>query len=209
MNLESLFLYAAIGGGVVLLTQLVMMVFAGDDGGFDDGAGIDPSGIDHSGVDHSGSHHHNNGGVTDASGFWFFEMISLRTLAAAATFFGLVGGAANATGAPPGVSLALAALAGYGAMYAVYWAFKQIFRLETQGNEDVYNAIGKTAEVYIPIAGSNRQAGKVQLTMQGRTVEYQALTDSDHPLATGAKVLVMDVVSNDTVKVAPIPVEVP
>jgi membrane protein implicated in regulation of membrane protease activity len=204
MNLESLFLYAAVGGGVVLLTQLVMMVFGGDDGGFDDGAGID-----HSGIDHSGNHHSVDGGVTDASGFWFFEIISLRTLAAAVTFFGLVGGAVNATGAPMGVSIALAALAGYGAMYAVYWAFKQIFRLETQGNEDVYNAIGKTAEVYIPIAESNRQAGKVQLTMQGRTVEYQALTDSDHPLATGAKVMVMDVVSNDTLKVAPLPVEIP
>ena len=137
MNLESLFLYAAVGGGVVLLTQLVMMVFGGDDGGFDDGSSVSHSVIDHSAVDHSGNNHHNNnGGVTDASGFWFFEMISLRTLAAAATFFGLVGGGANATGAPAGVSLALAALAGYGAMYAVYWAFKQIFRLETQGNED-------------------------------------------------------------------------
>jgi membrane protein implicated in regulation of membrane protease activity len=204
MNLESLFLYAAVGGGVVLLTQLVMMVLGGDDGGFDDGPGID-----HSATDQSGAHHNSDGGVTDASGFWFFEIISLRTLAAAATFFGLVGGAANATGAPAGVSLALAALAGYGAMYAVYWAFRQIFRLETQGNEDVYNAIGQTAEVYVPIAESNRQAGKVHLTLQGRTVEYQALTDSDHPLATGDKVLVLDVVSNDTLKVAPMPAAVP
>ena len=203
MNLESLFLYAAVGGGVVLLTQLVLMIFGGDEGGFDDGVSSD-----HSSVDHSGPNHQSSDGVTDASGFWFFEMISLRTLAAAATFFGLVGGAANATGASAGVSLALAALAGYGAMYAVYWAFKQIFRLETQGNEDVYNAIGQTAEVYIPIAESNRQAGKVLLTLQGRTVEYQALTDSNYPLATGSKVMVMDVISNDTVKVAPMPVEV-
>ena len=194
MNLEALFLYFAIGGGVVLFVQLAMLVFGGDDGGLDGGAGIDLGGDD--------------AGVNDASGFWFFEMFSLRTLAAAATFFGLVGGAANATGAPVGVSIALAVLAGYGAMYAVYWAFKQVFRLETQGNEDVYNAIGQTAEVYVPIAEQSRQAGKVQLTMQGRTVEYQALTDSDHPLATGAKVLVMDVVSNDTVKVAPLPVDV-
>lgn len=209
MNLEALFLYAAVGGGVVLLTQLLMMIFAGDDGGFDDGAGIDHGGVDHGGTDHGGTGHHSSSGVTDASGFWFMEIISLRTLAAAATFFGLVGGAANSTGAPAGVSLALAALAGFGAMYAVYWAFKQIFRLETQGNEDVYNAIGQTAEVYVPIGESSRQAGKVHLTLQGRTVEYQALTDSDHPLATGAKVLVMDVVSSDTLKVAPLPADVP
>lgn len=191
MNLESLFLYAAIGGGVVLLIQLAMLIFGGDDGS----NAADAEGFDLGGDD---------GGVTDASGYWFLEMISLRTLSAAATFFGLVGGAAYKTGASAGVSLALASLAGYGAMYSVYWAFKQIFRLETQGNEDVYNAIGKTAEVYVPISESNRRAGKIHLVMQGRTVEYQALTDSNYPLNTGAKVLVMDVVSDDTVKVAPI-----
>jgi hypothetical protein len=191
MNLESLFLYAAIGGGVVLMIQFAMLIFGGDDGS----SAADATGFDLGGDD---------GGVTDASGFWFLEMISLRTLSAAAMFFGLVGGAAYKTGAPVGVSIALASLAGYGAMYSVYWAFKQIFRLENQGNEDVYNAIGQTAEVYVPIAERNRQLGKVHLVMQGRTVEYQALTDSEYPLSTGAKVLVMDVVSNDTVKVAPI-----
>ncbi|TWT99331.1 hypothetical protein Pla108_02680 [Botrimarina colliarenosi] len=190
MDLQALFLYAAVGGGAVLLVQLAMLVLGGDDGGFDDASGAD-AGID--------------GGDTDSAGFWFLEMISLRTLAAAATFFGLVGGAINSTGAPKGVSLAVAALAGYGAMYAVYWTFKQIFRLETSGNEDVYNAIGETAEVYVPIAESSRQAGKVHLTLQGRTVEYQALTDAGHPLATGSKVLVMEVVSSDTVKVMPLP----
>lgn len=197
MNLEALFLYSAVGGGVVLLVQLAMLVFGGDEG-FEDAGGADVGDIDTGGLEGG------DNGVTDASGFWFLEMISLRTLAAAATFFGLVGGAANSSGLPVGVSLVLAGLAGYGAMYAVYWAFRQIFRLETSGNEDVYNAIGQTAEVYVPIAESNRQAGKVHLVMQGRTVEYQALTDTDHPLTTGAKVLVMDVVSNDTVKVIPL-----
>lgn len=196
MNLESLFLYFAIGGGVVLMIQFAMLIFGGDDGS---SAG-DATGFDLGGDDN---------GVTDASGFWFFEMISLRTISAAAMFFGLVGGAAYKTGASAGVSIALACLAGYGAMYSVYWAFKQIFRLETQGNEDIYNTIGKTAEVYVPIAEQNRRAGKVHLVMQGRTVEYQAFTDSDHPLTAGAKVLVMDVVSDDTVKVAPVSINLP
>ncbi len=29
---------------------------------------------------------------------------------------------------------------------------RQLFRLETSGNEDIYNAIGQRAEVYVPIA---------------------------------------------------------
>lgn len=189
--LETLFLYSAIGGGVVLLVQLAMMV-----SGMDDGFGDDASGVDGGDID--------SDNATDGAGFWFLEMISLRTLAAAATFFGLIGGAADSMGNPPGVSIALACLAGYAAMYAVYWAFRQLFRLETSGNEDIYNAIGQRAEVYVPITASAAQAGKVLVTVQGRTVEYQALTDSDHNLPTGSKVLVMDVISSDTVIVAPL-----
>lgn len=188
MSLETVFLYAAIGGGVVLLVQLAMMLLGMDDT-FGDGADFGGE------IDVDGS--------TDGAGLWFFEMLSLRTLAAAATFFGLVGGAANATGQSAGVSLTLACVAGYGAMYSVYWAFKKLFSLETDGNEDIYNAIGKPAEVYVPIAASEARAGKVHVVIQGRTAEYQALTESDEPLPTGAKVVVTEVVSGDTVKVWP------
>lgn len=197
MDLESLFLYSAVGGGVVLLAQLAMMTLGGDHADHADFGDVGDGG-----ADHHGGHH--DGDASDHSGFWFFEMVSLRTLAAAATFFGLVGGAVNAAGAAPVVSLVIAGLAGYGAMYAVYWAFRQLFRLETSGNEDVYNAIGETGEVYLPIGASGGHAGKVHVTVQGRTAEYQALTDSDRPLPTGAKVLVMEVVSGDTVKVQPV-----
>lgn len=197
MPLETVFLYSALGGGIVLLVQLGTMLLGMEDGGFGDGA--DAGGFDGGdggdGVDADGS--------TDGAGLWFFEMLSLRTLAAAATFFGLVGGAANSMGQPTAVSLTLACLAGYGAMYSVYWSFKQLFRLETDGTLDIYNAVGQPAEVYVPIAASEARAGKVHVVVQGRTAELQAITESDEPLATGAKVVVTEVVSGDTVKVWP------
>lgn len=192
MALETVFLYSALGGGVVLLVQLAMMLLGMDDT-FGDGADFGGSEVDVDGVD----------GSTDGAGLWFFEMISLRTLAAAATFFGLVGGAANSMGQPTAVSITLACLAGYGAMYSVYWTFKQLFKLETDGSEDIYNAVGKPAEVYVPIAASETRAGKVHVNVQGRTAEYQAITESNEPLATGAKVVVTEVVAGDTVKVWP------
>lgn len=187
MALETVYLYSAIGGGAVLLIQLASMLLGLDDGLADAG---DP-GID---IDIDGT--------TDGSS-WFFEMLSLRTIAAAATLFGLVGGVVNSAGQPVGVSLGLALVAGYSAMYFVYWAFKQLFKLEVSGAQDINNAVGLTGQVYVPIAPAGGQAGKVHLSMQGRTVEYLALTDSEHPLATGTKVVVRDIVSHDTVKVAP------
>ena len=49
---------------------------------------------------------------------------------AAATFFGLVDGFMQSVGQPPGVAIGVGALAGYGAMYAVYRAFKELFKLD-------------------------------------------------------------------------------
>jgi membrane protein implicated in regulation of membrane protease activity len=50
--------------------------------------------------------------------------------------------------------------------------------------------------VYVPIAGSRAQAGKIQLRLQNRLVEYEAVTSSPERLATGTKVRVVGLVGN-------------
>lgn len=190
-TLSSVFLYCALVGGGLLLVQFAMMLMGMDDGGF--GEMADAGGFEMGDMDADGA--------TDGSGFWLLEMLSLRTLSAAACFFGLVGKASLSADQSPGVSLMLALVAGYAALYAVYWTFKQLFKLETSGNEDIRNAVGLTGQVYIPIQANS--IGKIQIKLQGRTVEYQALTDHIERLATGEKVVVTDIVSSDTVKVMP------
>lgn len=190
-TLSSVFFYSAVFGGVVLVLQVLLMLLGVDDGGLGDLA--DAGGFDVGDIE--------TDGATDGAGFWFVEMLSLRTLAAAATFFGLAGKATLAADQSPGVALTLALVAGYGAMYSVYWAFKQIFKLETSGNVDIRGAVGGIAEVYIPIDPG--AAGKVQIKLQGRTVELQARSDHGERLPTGAKVSVSQVLSSDTVKVTP------
>ncbi|WP_146572410.1 hypothetical protein [Botrimarina hoheduenensis] len=186
--LETLFLYSALGGGVVLLLQLVLLWFGMDDSLGDMMGDGGDAGFD---SDHT----------TDSTGFWFLEMLSLRTLSAAATFFGLTGKALLASGTSPGVSLAIALGVGYAALYSVYWVFKQVFQLETSGNTNIANAIGLPAQVYVPI-GPGKVAGKVQMKLQGRTVEYQAVSDEQLRLTTGTRVVVTDVVTADTVRVS-------
>ena len=61
--------------------------------------------------------------------------------------------------------------------------------------------MGKTGTVYLTIPGNRAGAGKVQLNLQNRTVEYQAVT-SQEALPNGAKIVVTSVVSRDTVEVA-------
>jgi len=86
-------------------------------------------------------------------------------------------------------------------MYAVYWLFKQVFKLEASGTFDIRNAVDVVGEVYIPIDAD--MAGKIQVEVQGRTVELQARSDHPERLATGSKVTVTEVLSPDTVKVTP------
>ena len=187
--LGTVYFYAATIGGVFLLLQLLFMFVGGEDGGEGADADLDLGG------DGVGEH--------DA-GWWMLEIISLRTIAAAALFFGLTGLTAQAYALNQNVTLALSLFAGFVAMYAVYWAFKQLFRLRSSGSEDIRNAVGVCGQVYVPIPPRGAGLGKVQFEMQGRIVEYQASSDLDRVLATGEHVEIVDVINSDTVHVQPL-----
>jgi hypothetical protein len=204
--LDSLFSITALVGGTVLGFQFVMMLLGlggdgdadvGADGGFDGDFDGDVDGSFDSdtslGHDAAAAHH---------GTFWFYEILSIRTLSAAGTFFGLVGRTLLAYGHTPIASLVYATLAGGAAMYAVYWLFKQVFRLQHAGNENIRRAIGLPATVYVPIPGAQAGAGKVTFRLQDRTVEYQAVTNESDRLATGEKVVVVGIVNAGTVRVA-------
>ncbi|MGI9455813.1 MAG: hypothetical protein ACR2NU_04585 [Aeoliella sp.] len=188
---ETTFFYTAAIGGTFLVIQLLMMFMGGDDSDFGD-ADVDAD-IDVD-VDVEGHAH--------SAGFWFFEMVSLKTLAAAATFFGLTGMTALSYGFTQTTALLLGGGAGFIAMYCVYWLFKQLHKLQSTGTQRVRNAIGLPAQVYVPIPAEGSGLGKVHLTLQQRTVEFQALTDDGERLATGDPVVVVGIVNDDTVRVA-------
>lgn len=192
--METTYFYTAALGGVILLFQLVSMFTGGDDGGLD-GGDVD---MDFDMGDGEGDGDH--AGDTDA-GYWILEIISLRTIAAAATFFGLAGLLGQAYALDPALTLVLACLAGFAAMYTVFWVFKQLFRLQSSGSENVRNALGQPGQVYVPIPPEGHGMGKVHFEMQGRMVEYQATSIEDRTLATGEAIEVVGVVNSDTVQV--------
>ena len=221
--LDTLFSIAALVGGTVLGFQFVMMLLGlghdghgdvsgghdlstdGVDGGFDGGLDGDFDGaIDGDlSVDHDGSFGHDaNADVSHHASPWFYEILSIRSISAALTFFGLVGKGTLSNGHPPIASLVYASLAGAAAMYAVYWLFKQIYRFQNAGNEDVRRSIGLSATVYVPIPAARSGAGKVTFQLQDRTVEYQAVTNESSRLATGERVVIVGIVNVGTVRVA-------
>ncbi|MCL1918199.1 MAG: hypothetical protein FWG14_07780 [Peptococcaceae bacterium] len=80
---------------------------------------------------------------------------------------------------------------GFLAMYGVaklVWAAR---RLTSSGNISLKNALGVTGQVYIPIAPG--QQGKVNLVVQERFIEADAISDATKNLPSGTVVRVMDV----------------
>jgi membrane protein implicated in regulation of membrane protease activity len=104
-------------------------------------------------------------------------------------------------GYEPSTAFILATIVGLFAMYGMYRLMRLITGLDSSGNERIDNAVGRDATVYIPVPAARGGAGKVQLSMQNRIVEYQAVTDEADPLKTGELVHVVAVAGSDTVAV--------
>lgn len=189
-----IFWVCAVLGGTVLICQFVMSLL-----GLADVDDIDVSHeIGHGGDagvhDHAGDHHHHGSN-------WFFGIVTFRTIVAALTFFGLSGLAARSANLQPDwLPLPIALFVGWCAMYAVHWMMQSLHRLKSEGTARIEYSVGQPGSVYLRIPASRGGAGKVTLTLQNRTMEFQAVTSGD-AIPTGARIVVTNVLGPDTVEV--------
>lgn len=194
---------SAVVGGTVLICQFLMTLLGlghdlpddlpddvphdfhfGHDGG--DGTGHDGT--------HGTAHHESS----------FIRMLTFRTVIAAMTFFGLAGLAGGSAELPGELTLVVALAAGVAAMYGVHWLMRTLQRLKSDGTVRIERSVGRSGTVYLRIPAGKSGAGKIQLNVQNRTMEYEAMTSHD-PLPAGTKVVVVNVLGPDTVEVEPVP----
>ena len=195
----TLFLICAVVGGTILVIQFVLTVIGFGSEAFDIDIPCDADvdgdfDFDTDVGDAAGDH-------VDSS--WLFGVISFRTIVAALAFFGLAGLAAQAAGLGLTITMAVAIGAGLAAMYGVYFLFDSMKKLSSEGTVHIRQAMGKHGTVYITIPAEESGAGKIQLNLQNRTMEYLAMT-AGQAIAPGAKVVVTDIVTSDTVAVEPV-----
>ena len=69
------------------------------------------------------------------------------------------------------------------------------------GNIDINNAVGKTATVYFTIPAVGKGMGKIQMSIQQAVREYDAISEAEEPIPTGALVRVKNVVDAHTLMV--------
>lgn len=78
--------------------------------------------------------------------------------------------------------------------------YKQTKKLEHNGAFQIDEVKGTTVSVYLRIPAQGSGKGKVQVSQNGSVHELDALTDGEE-IPSGAKVKVVEIVDNETVKV--------
>ncbi len=233
--MTTVFIICAALGSAILIIQLIMLLMGvgfdhdvGDGHVFEFGGDHDGSLGDHSfdvAGDHDASalggdhdvgadghldvaHDHDAHGhhAHDHGSSWFFSVLSVRSVVAALAFFGLAGLAMDAGGAPIYITIVVACGAGAVAMVIVAWLMRLLYSLNAEGNVHIDMAVGLPGFVYLNVPGGGAGSGKVTVEIQGRSMEFLAMTDGD-PLPTGAPVMVVGVIGPDTLEVAPLPEE--
>ena len=102
------------------------------------------------------------------------------------------------------LAVLIAVVLGLLTLLGMAYFMRAVYRMQTSGNIDVGNAIGKVAKVYIPIAGNAKKPGKVTMTLQEKYCELEAITTYPETLATGSYVRVVSVDGAGTLMVEPI-----
>jgi hypothetical protein len=176
----------AVVGGTLLVCQLLLMLI---------GLGGDHVDL-HADHDLGGDH----GGFGSLG--WFLGLLTFRSVIAGLAFFGLAG-LSTAKWSIVG-SLIVSVGSGVVALVLVGLMMRALHCMNADGTVHIEGAVGKPGTVYLSIPGKGAGLGKVTLTLQERTVEYQAVTFQGD-LPTGTKVVVTNVVGSDTVEVAAAP----
>jgi hypothetical protein len=205
-----IFVVCATIGGTVLVIQFIMALIGLGGHVFDldvtGDVGHDFSGEFHG--DAGGEFHgdagtagHHDSDVHHGS-MWLFRVLSLRTVTAALAFFGIGGLAAQSADAPMPMTLGIALGSGAAAMAGVYWIMRGLQELRAEGTQRIQRSIGQHGNAYLRIPSKHSGNGKVQISLQNRTVEYLAVTAGPE-IPTGTKIVVVGVVNPTTLEVQP------
>jgi hypothetical protein len=179
--LMGVYFFCAVFGGTLMMLQFFLMLL-GFGGGSDEGGDFGDT-------------------VEQSSPADIFKVLSLRTIVAGLTFFGLGGLAGLTGGTSKPVSVLIACISGLAAVYGVYYLYWSAARLKDDGSLSETTLVSATGSVYVRIPPAKSGIGKVLVSQQGRTVEYEAITAGEE-LKTGTPITVVHIISSTTVEVA-------
>ena len=172
--LQRIYALIAIPSTVILLIQTIMLFF---------GFGDDDVDMD---IDSD----------VDVSGGDGLVLFSIRGIVAMLCIGGWSGILFSELGLNTPLTVMLSTMLGFAALVGMAALIKLLLKLQSSGNIDLANAIGKVGQVYIPIPPNMSGMGKVNVTLQERYSEFNAMTIETEGIKTGE---LIRVVSTDNV----------
>lgn len=154
--------------------------------------------------DHEGCVHSAEGGEAHTGFFSGLNVFTVRGFVTFLTLFGWSGLLFSTLGLHPLLALFLAVQLGVIGMVGVAVILREALRLQSDGTLDIRNALGRTGSVYLTVPAGRAGTGKVNVLVQEQYREFEAVTDGEAPIPTGAEVLVTGVTGGDTLVVEPI-----
>lgn len=165
--IQRIYALIAIPTTVILIIQTIMLFFGLDD----DDADFDS---DDAAVGDDG-----------------FTLFSVRGIMAMLCVAGWSGVAFNEAGFGIALTIVLSTILGFAALVGMAYLIKLILKLQDSGNIQPANAIGKVGQVYLTIPPNMSGMGKVNVTIQDKYSEFNAMTTDADAIKTGEVIRVV------------------
>lgn len=206
MDLLYLILYVvAVPSTVILILQTILLLFGLGSGGADADSDFDVDtdldadiDVDADGIPDSAELEMDNdldGAMTDSG----LRLFTVRGMVAFFAVGGWAGIAALELGAPHWAAVLIALLLGSAALILVALFFKWAMKLRSNGSLNIKNAVGKTGEVYMTVPANAKGKGKVNVIIQERYTELDAITKGNADLKYGTRVKITALADGNTV----------
>ncbi|MBI2814545.1 MAG: hypothetical protein HYX71_09695 [Opitutae bacterium] len=131
-------------------------------------------------------------------------IFSIKPLTGFFLGFGWAGGLAVDSGWSLIAALAAAAFAGALMMAVIVVMFRTIFALRSDGTMRIDDALGAVGTVYVALPASKGSGGQVTVNFRGRQETFAALNVTSHPVPSGEKIKVVEIIDGRTVLVEPL-----
>lgn len=132
------------------------------------------------------------------------RIFTVRGMVAFFAVGGWAGLSALSLSGSPSAAIITSLIAGTLALLLVAWFFKWAASLNENGTLQMDSAVGKVGEVYITVPPDMIGTGKVNVIIQGRLTEAEAMTECSRPLKYGEPVEVIGMAVGNTLMVKPI-----
>ena len=206
---QKIFFVISVSSTIILIIQTIFALFGfgdndtdiGDgavdgDGGFDAHADAADSGVDvgmdndADGVDaHSDVLERGQAPVHDHG----LRLFTVRGIMAFLMIGSWVGFLLSKAGIPTPIASICAFISGVIALVFMAKIMQMLLGLQEDGTLKVNNALGQIGQVYIRIPAEEKGMGKVNVTVQERLCEFDAVTEKGENIKTGEMVYITDI----------------